>query len=82
MIIRSFAGSEFQMTFKELVASYSEGKTSYDELILEVRCESCFASIYSEASVQLGSASKLLVQLADEFPNHYKSYAKQEGLDG
>jgi hypothetical protein len=29
----------------------------------------------------MGSASNLLAQLADEFPNHYKSYAKERGLD-
>lgn len=68
------------MTFKELVASYSKEETSWDELCLEIRCESCFASVFEEMNKQMGSDAKALVLLADEFPNHYKNYAKERGL--
>lgn len=69
------------MTFKELVASYSQDKTSWEDLCLEIRCESCFASVYDEMTEQMGSDAKALVLLADEFPNHYKNFAKERGLN-
>ena len=69
------------MTFKELVASLNQKETTWEDLCLEIRCESCFASVFDEVNGQMGSASDLLAQLADEFPNHYKSYAKERGLD-
>lgn len=68
------------MTFKELVASYNEGTTSWDELILEVRCQSCFDSTMDEMIEQLDPGAKAPVMLADEFPDYYKSYAKERGL--
>ena len=69
------------MTFKELVASFNQKETTWEDLCLEIRRESCFASVFDEVNGQMGSASDLLAQLADEFPNHYKSYAKERGLD-
>ena len=68
------------MTFKELVASFNQQKTTWEELCLEIRCESCFASVFDEVNEQMGSSSDALVRLADEFPSHYKSYAKERGL--
>ena len=68
------------VTFKELVASFNQQKTSWEELCLEIRCESCFASVFDEVNEQMGSSSDALVRLADEFPSHYKSYAKERGL--
>jgi len=68
------------MTFKELVESFNQQKTTWEELCLEIRCESCFASVFDEVTEQMGSASPTLVLLADEFPNHYKSYAKERAL--
>ena len=68
-------------TFKELVASFNQQKTSWEELCLEIRCESCFASVFDEVNEQMGSSSDALVRLADEFPNHYKRYANERGLD-
>ena len=69
------------MTFRELVASFKLEQTTWEELCLEIRCESCFASVFDEIDKQMGSASDALVRLADEFPNHYKSFAKQKRLD-
>ena len=69
------------MTFKELVASFNQQTTSWEELCLEIRCESCFASVFDEVNEQMASPSDALVRLADEFPNHYKRYAKERGLD-
>ena len=69
------------MTFQELVASFNQQKTTWEELCLEIRCESCFASVFDEVNEQMGSTSHALVLLADEFPNHFKSYAKERGLD-
>ena len=68
------------VTFKELVASFKQQKTSWEELCLEIRCESCFASVFDEVNEQMGSSNDALVRLADEFPSHYKSYAKERGL--
>jgi hypothetical protein len=68
------------VTFKELVASFNQQKTSWEELCLEIRCESCFASVFDEVNEQMGSSSDALVRLADEFPSHYKSYANERGL--
>ena len=68
------------VTFKELVASFNQQKTSWEELCLEIRCESCFASVFDEVNEQMGSSSDALVRLADEFQSHYKSYAKERGL--
>ena len=69
------------MTFKELVANFNQQKTSWEELCLAIRCESCFASVFDEVNEQMGSSSDALVRLADEFPNHYKIFAKERGLD-
>ena len=69
------------LTFKELVASYAAGDTSFTDLALEVRCESCFASVMDEASQQLGPADELIKQLADEFPSMQNTYIKERGLD-
>ena len=69
------------MTFKGLVASFNQKETSWDELCLEIRCESCFASVLDEVNEQMGSSSDALARLVDEFPNHYKSFAKARGLD-
>ena len=68
------------MTFKELVASFKQQEMSWEELCLEIRCESCFASVFDEVIEQMGSSSDVLARLADEFPNHYKSYAKESDL--
>ena len=64
------------LTFKELVASYAAGDTTFTDLALEVRCESCFASVMDEVNQQLGPADKLIQQLANEFPSMHKSYVK------
>ena len=69
------------LTFKELVASYAAGDTTFTDLALEVRCESCFASVMDEANQQLGPADQLIQQLANEFPSMHKSYVKERGLD-
>ncbi len=69
------------MAFQDLVASFNQQKTTWEELCLEIRCESCFASVFDEVTEQMGSESHALVLLADEFPNHFKSYAKERGLD-
>ena len=66
------------VTFKELVCSYKTGETSFDDLILEVRCESCFTSVFEEAQQQLGADSPTLDKLADEFPIYHKSLIKQQ----
>ena len=68
------------MTFKELVASFQQHNTSWEELCLEIRCESCFASVFDEVTEQMG-LKVTLGRLADEFPNHYKSYSKERGLN-
>ena len=59
------------MTFNELVDSYKTGKTSFEDLILEVRCESCFTSVFKEAQQQLEADSQILDMLADEFPIYH-----------
>ena len=69
------------LTFKELVASYAAGDTTFTDLALEVRCESCFASVMDEVNQQLGPADKLIQQLANEFPSMHKTYVKERGLD-
>ena len=69
------------MTFKELVASFNQQETPWEELCLEIRCESCFASVFDEVRQQIGPSSEALGRLADEFPNHYKSYCQERGLD-
>ena len=69
------------LTFKELVASYAAGETSFTDLALEVRCESCFASVMDEASQQLGPADELIQQLANEFSSMHKTYVKERGLE-
>ena len=68
------------MSFNELVDSFIHHKTTWDELCLEIRCESCFASVFDEVSTQMGSADPTLARLADAFPNHYKNYAKERGI--
>ena len=69
------------MSFKELVRSYTTGESSVDDLILEVRCESCFASIFEEAQQQLGASSQILEMLADEFPIYHQSFVKERNLE-
>ena len=69
------------MSFKELVASYNKGITTWDELILEVRCESCFTSVMDEMLEQLSPGANAPEKLADEFPSYYESYAKERGLE-
>ena len=59
------------MTFKELVASFNQQEMTWEELCLEIRCESCFTSVFDEANEQMGSNSDVLARLAHEFPNHY-----------
>lgn len=66
------------MTFKELVSSYKTGHTSFGDLTLEVRCESCFSSVFDEAQQQLGADSEILDMLADEFPIYHQSLIKQQ----
>ena len=68
------------MNFEELVASFNKQERTWEELCLEIRCESCFASVFDEVNKQMGSSSDVLSRLADEFPNHYQSYAKDRGL--
>ena len=65
------------MTFKELVSSYKKGHTSFGELTLEVRHESCFTSVFEEAQQQLGADSEILDMLADEFPIYHKRLIKE-----
>ena len=69
------------MTFKELVSSFNTGHTSFDDLTLEVRCESCFTSLFEEAQQQLGADSEILDMLADEFPIYHKRIIKEQKLD-
>ena len=69
------------MSFKELVSSYIAGRSNFEDLILEVRCESCFASIIEEAQRQLGASSQILERLADEFPIYHKSFVKEKNLE-
>ena len=69
------------MTFKELVCSYKTGETSFDDLILEVRCESCFTSVFEEAQQQLGADSQTLDMLADQFPIYHQSFVKERNLE-
>ena len=66
------------VTFKELICSYKTGETSFDDLILEVRCESCFTSVFEEAQQQLGADSPTLDMLADEFPIYHQSLIRQQ----
>ena len=68
------------MSFKELVTSYYNEQTTWSELIKEIKCESCFTSVFDELTEQFGIDSKANVMLADEFPDHYKSYIKAKGL--
>ena len=76
----SEADSLLLVTFQKLVANFNQQGISWEELCLEIRCESCFASVFDEVNEQMGSSSDVLALLADEFPNHYKSYAKERGL--
>ena len=69
------------MTFKELVASFKLQETTWEDLCLEIRCESCFASVFDQMYEQMGPTSDALVRLANEFPNHYKSLANERRLD-
>ena len=69
------------VSFKELVSSYTAGKSNFEDLILEVRCESCFASIFEEAQRQLGASSQILEMLADEFPIYHQSFVKERNLE-
>ena len=69
------------MTFKELVSSYTAGKSTFEDLILEVRCESCFASMFEEAQQQLGANSQMLDMLANEFPIYHQSLVKEKNLE-
>jgi hypothetical protein len=64
------------VTFKELVSSFNTGNTSFDDLTLEMRCESCFTSVFEEAQEQLGADSEILDMLADEFPIYHKRLIK------
>ena len=66
------------VTFNELVDSYKTGKTSFEDLILEVRCESCFTSVFEEAQQQLGADSQILDMLADEFPIYHQNLIKKQ----
>ena len=66
------------MTFKELVSSYKTGHTSFGDLSLEMRCESCFTSVFEEARQQLVADSPTLDMLADEFPIYYQNLIKQQ----
>ena len=70
------------MSFKELVSSYTAGRWSnFEDLILKVRCKSCFASIFEEAQRQLGASSQILEMLADEFPIYHQSFVKERNLE-
>ena len=69
------------MSFKELVSSYIAGRSNFEDLILEVRCESCCASMFEEAQQQLGASSQILERLADEFPIHHQSFVKEKNLE-
>ncbi|WP_392346609.1 hypothetical protein [Parasynechococcus sp.] len=69
------------MTFNEFVASSNHQETSWEELCFEIKCESCFASVFDEVNEQMASSRDVLARLADEFPDHYKSYANERGLD-
>ena len=69
------------MTFKELVSSYKTGHTSFGDLTLEVRCESCFTYVFEEAQEQLGADSEILDMLADEFLIYHKRIIKEQKLD-
>ena len=69
------------VSFKELVSSYTVGKSTFEDLILEVRCESCFASMFEEAQQQLGVSSQILEMLADEFPIYHQSFVKEKNLE-
>ena len=69
------------MTFKELVQRHIAGATSFDELSLEIRCESCYSSVFDEIQDQLGAKNPLIEQLADAFPNYHQSLVKERGLE-
>ena len=64
------------MTFKELVASFNQQETSWEELCLEIRCESRFAAVFDEVNEQMCSSSDVLARPADEFLNFFDNYAK------
>ena len=66
------------MTFEELISSYKTGDISFGDLTNEVRCESCFTSVFEEAQQQLGAGSPTLDMLADEFPIYHQSLIKQQ----
>ena len=67
------------MTFKDLVASFNKQGTSWEELCLEIRCESCFASVFDEVNKQMRFSSDVLARPADEFLNFFNNYAKKKG---
>ena len=72
------------MSFKELVSSYKTEHTSFGDLTLEVRCESCFTSVFKEDQQQLGADSEILEildMLADEFSIYHKRIIKEQKLD-
>ena len=69
------------VTFKELVSSNKTGDTSFGDLTLEVRCETCFTSVFEEAQQQLGAGSEILAMLANEFPIYHKRLIKEQKLD-
>ena len=64
------------MTFQELVASFNQQGTSWEKLCPEIRCESCFASVFDEVNEQMHFSSDVLVRPADEFLNLFNNYAK------
>ena len=69
------------MSFKELVSNYTSGRSNFEDLILEVRCESCLASMFEEAQQQLGVSSQILKMLADEFAIYHQSFVKEKNLE-
>ena len=69
------------MSFKELVSSYTAGKSNFEDLILEVKCESCFASMFEEAQQQHGASGQIFEMLADEFPVYHQSFVKKRNLE-
>ena len=69
------------MSFKELISSYTAGESNFEDLILDVRCESCFASMFEEVQQQLVASSQILEMLADEFPIYHQSFVKERNLE-
>ncbi len=65
---------------KALVTKFTEGEIDFADLSNSIKCQDCFNAIFDEVMMQEGAASKTTVLLADDWPDEYQAYAKENGL--